>query len=325
MKSIEELTKDLSMTEIIRLQDALSSVIAQRYEKRVALVFCDVVGSTAYTLQFGDEAGRKLQQRHLDLALAASTTTGGRLVDAAGDGLFLCFPGANAAVRAMMALQCAILKDNAARSAEHRLRVRVGVHEGPVLTDGVLVTGDSVNFCSHFAATAGADELRLSAAAHAALTDTALSRRCRHLDDVEVKGVGRPQEAFVLDWRDPVLFPSRVRFPDGSGALLPNQDVIRFGRMAGASGHVANDIVINTPDAGLQTRISRWHFELHRHPEGYHLRSLTTGSTTEVNGRMLAPEESMRLVPGAKVRLGGVVMLEFVADESSEDTTRVPG
>ena len=45
-----------------------------RFERRRALVFSDVVGSTPYFARFGDEAGRQLQQRHVDLLNAAIGT-----------------------------------------------------------------------------------------------------------------------------------------------------------------------------------------------------------------------------------------------------------
>ena len=35
---------------------------------------------------------------------------------------------------------------------DHQLQVRIGVHWGPVLTDGQIVSGDSVNLCARVAA-----------------------------------------------------------------------------------------------------------------------------------------------------------------------------
>src|SRR5687768_15534033 len=77
---------NLGLTQIIQLQNHLSRVLRQRFERERALVFTDVVGSTAYFQQFGNEAGRRLVQRHLDLVAWAVERTGGRIVDTAGDG-----------------------------------------------------------------------------------------------------------------------------------------------------------------------------------------------------------------------------------------------
>ena len=62
----EEL-EQLGLTELIRLQERISQTLQRRFEQKLALVFSDIVGSTPYFARFGDEAGRRLQQRHFDL------------------------------------------------------------------------------------------------------------------------------------------------------------------------------------------------------------------------------------------------------------------
>ena len=323
VKELEELAEQLSMTELIRLQDVLSKAIVRRFEKRLALVFSDVVGSTPYFARFGDEAGRKLQQSHYDLVNAAIKPEGGRVVDTAGDGVFMSFEDASAAARAMVALLRTIAKDNDARAQEHRLQVRVGVHVGPVLTDGVLVSGDSVNFCSRVASSADAEEVRLSAAAHAELTDVALRLNSRRIRAVELKGVDKPQDLYSLAWLDPSIFPKLVRFEDGTEQPLPSLDVIRFGRLRESEGLKANDVVITPADPNLQSRISRWHFELHRKADGFMLRAVST-STTELDGKPVGRGEEVVVRPGAKVRLGGAYTLEFVSEDHSSEMTLLP-
>ena len=54
----------LTLTEIIRLQNQLSAALTRRFERPYALVFSDIVGSTAYFARYGDEAGGRLQQQH---------------------------------------------------------------------------------------------------------------------------------------------------------------------------------------------------------------------------------------------------------------------
>lgn len=323
MVDLEELAEKLSMTELIRAQEVLSNAIVRRFEKRLALVFSDVVGSTPYFTRFGDEAGRKLQQRHLDLVSAAIRPEGGRVVDTAGDGAFLCFDSVTAAARAMVQLQRSIVKDNDPRAAEHRLHVRVGLHVGPVLTDGVQVSGDAVNFCSRVSGSAGSDEIRASVAAYAELTDVELRLRTRRHRGVELKGVEKPQDVFSLDWLDATKFPTLVRFEDGTEQRLPTLDVIRFGRLREQDGVTANDVVLVLADPNLQSRISRWHFELHRRADGFFVRSVST-STTEVDGKGVAKGEEAPLKPGSTVKLGGAVTLLFRSEDFSQENTILP-
>jgi len=200
----------LSLTDIIKLQTQLSEVLKRRFEKHLALVSSDIVGSTTYFATHGDEAGRRLQQRHFDVLDQIARQHGGRIVDTAGDGALLAFPAAVAAAHAVIELEERITQQNALHARADQLEVRVGMHWGPVLTDGVLVTGDSVNLCGRIAGTANASEIRINQAAFAELT-TDLRLRCAALPPTTVPGLARPLQIMRLEWLDRRRFPSRCR------------------------------------------------------------------------------------------------------------------
>ena len=321
--NLEEIAETLSMTEIIRLQDTLSNALVRRFEKKLALAFSDVAGSTAYFSKFGDEAGRKLQQRHLDLVQRVLPPSGGRVVDTAGDGAFLCFPTMNGAAKAMVELQRHIAIDNDNRPVEHRLVVRVGLHFEPALTDGVLVSGDSVNFSSRVAGAASLSEIRLSAAAYQEMSDVSLRLRCYKQKAVILKGVAEPVELLILDWLDPNVFLASVRI-EGVDLTLPSRPIIRFGRLREQDGEAANDVILEAKDPEMSNRISRWHFELHRKSKGYMLRSVSS-SSTEVDGAVVPKGAEVVIRPGSKVRVGGVLTLELLGDtRASYPETLIP-
>ncbi len=324
-KDFDDLPERLSMTEIIRLQDRLSKALIRRFEKRLALVFTDVVGSTPYFARFGDEAGRKLQQRHVDLVHRAISPLGGRVIDTAGDGAFLCFPSADEALNAMVELQAQIAFDNDSRSNDERLGVRVGCHFGPVLTDGAQVSGDAANFCSRVTGSASAGEIRLTREAFMALTDVRLRLKCRRLKPSPLKGIERPVDLLSLDWHDPQVFPASIRFSDGAELPLPSHDVIRFGRLKEQDGVIANDVLLVVADPNDTNRISRWHFELHRRATGFVLRSVSE-AMTEVDGKSMGKGEEAAVRPGTRVRVGGVLTLEFLSDPMAHmsESTIVP-
>jgi hypothetical protein len=240
-------------------------------------------------------------------------------VDTAGDGAFLCFPELNAAARALVDLQRHIATDNESRPPEHRLAVRVGLHFGPALTDGAQVAGDSVNLAARVAASAEASEIRMTQAATLELTDIALRLRTRRLKPVMLKGIVDPIELVVLEWLDPSLFPASVKIDDGAELRLPSLEVIRFGRLKDQDGHPANDIVLEAPDPDSSARISRWHFELHRRANGFVLRSVSS-SQTEVDGAAVKKGAEVAIRPGTKVRVGGVMTLEFLGDKRGAAT-----
>lgn len=314
----------LSMTEIIRLQTQLSQELARRFEVSAGLAFTDIVGSTAYFARYGDEAGKQLQQLHLDLLEQCLGTVGGRIVDTAGDGAFAVFPGAVAVASAMTALLQRVSEANEHRAREHQLVLRIGTHWGRVLSDGVQVTGDAVNLCARFAASAEPGQIRLSRELFQEL-GSAQRVLCRPLGAVALKGVERSVELMSLEWRDSSRFPTTVRVVEtGQLITLPAQDIIAFGRLELIEGVVANDIVLALPDAAATRQISRWHFELRRRPGGFMLRAVSS-QFTSVDAQALGHGQEAPVVPGTQVQLAGVMTLEFLADapgfERRDDAT----
>ena len=305
----------LSLTEVIQLQNHLSELVKRRFERMMALAFTDVVGSTQYFGRFGDESGRRLQQRHLDALSACLQDNGGRIVDTAGDGAFSCYPSIEAAANTLVALESRILVSNVREPSEHQLSVRAGMHWGVVLSDNVVVTGDAVNLCARVAATADSGEIRLTRAAFLELP-SALRARCRFLRRTELKGIGAPVELLHLEWRDPKLFPTLVKIEETSEQIsLPNRDTITFGRLGEVNGMPGNDVVLLHPDRALAQKVSRWHFELRRHPNGFMLRCVSAKGT-EVDGTNVAEGQEVPLRPGSVVRVAGVITLRFAVEST---------
>jgi class 3 adenylate cyclase len=311
----------LTMTEIIRLQDQLSQTLKRRFEKPLALTFSDVVDSTKYFARFGNETGRGLQQRHFDVLARVCAAHDGRIVDTAGDGGFLCFPSVVKAAHATVELQKLVSADNLNRQRDHQLKVRIGIHFGPVLTDGAQVTGDPVNVAARVAGTAQPGEIRLTGEAFRELTEVLLRVRCKLAPAVELKGVGRAVELMVLSWRDTQQFPSTVTVVETSQEItLPDQDVIAFGRLAVHEGLQANDVILNHPDPNVVAQISRWHFELRRHSDGFMLRTLTE-QLTEVDGAVVPKGNEVKIKSGTTVQLAKVLTLKFESPSSFDQVS----
>lgn len=304
----------LGMADIIRLQGMLQQELTRRFEHPMTLAFSDIVASTPYFARFGDAAGRQLQQLHLDLLQGSLAADGGRIVETAGDGAFLAFPDANAALAALIEFEKGISRVNATRARDHQLKVRIGVHHGPVLTDGKVVSGDSVNLCSRVATSAIAGEIRLTREVFQELT--LLHRlNCRPIATEDLKGLARPIEMLAFDWRDYSVFPTRVRFEETQQELeLPLQDIISFGRLREHEGTPANDVVLTPTDPALARHISRWHFELRRFADGYRLRPVSDG-VTEVDGALVSKGSEVLVKPGAKIRVARILTLTLVSPQ----------
>ena len=314
----EDLCDELSMTEVIRLQTMLSTALVRRFERAVTLVFSDVVGSTSFFSRFGDNAGRQLLQRHLDLLQQSIGAAGGRIVDTAGDGAFLCFPSADDAMTAILDLLGQVSIENTRRARVQPLEIRVGIHHGLALTDGTQVSGDAVNFCARLTESAEAGEIRLSKEAFLALTKTSHRLKCRTLPPTVLEGIDRPADLMVVDWRDRAAWLSTVRLDTGEVIPLPDRDVVTFGRLQAQPGMPGNDIVLQCSDEFQKLQISRWHFELRRENIGWSIRSVTA-APTKVNGRDLAKGDECPIRPGDQVRVGNVLSLTFEAPPAPAD------
>ena len=306
----------LSMTEIVRLQNQLQAELRRRFERSLLMAFSDIVGSTPYFARFGDSVGRQLHQLHFDLLEGAAKASGGRIVDAVGDGVFCVFPDAEAGVRGIVAFQQAMARENAARAREHQLAVRIGLHWGSVLTDGTMVTGDSVHVAARVARAAEPGRVLLTRQVFLEF-GPAQRLHCQPVGTRELKGVAQPVDLLELDWRDPAAFPRRVLIEETEEQIaLPQQDIVSFGRLHEPEGARANDIVLVHPDSSRSRQISRWHFELRRAADGVRLRTLSDGLTT-VDGEPVGKGVDVPVRSGSRIVVANILTLRLAGPAHS--------
>lgn len=305
----ERVYERLSMNDLIGLADRLAAVLQRRFGTRLSLAFTDIVDSTAHFTQHGDEAGRRMQHRHLELLQRVVAKEGGRIVDTAGDGAFLCFPTVDRAVRALGSLLEEISARNAQRAAGDQFAVRCGVHWGEVLSDGVNVRGHAVNLAARIAGTSGKGEIRVTDEAFRHLSSAA-KVRCKPLPPVTLKGFPEPVNVLAYEWQKQEAIPVAVRIAERAVTIpLPDRALISFGRSA-ESGPRANDIVLSHPDDMKSQLISRWHFVLRREPRGFFLRN--DSRDVEVDGVAVPTGQEAPIEVGSVVRVAGVLTLTFL-------------
>jgi len=198
LRSARAVFERLGAAADARLAEGLLSTAAggARAERaRRTFVFTDVVGSTALIEAIGDEAWQGLRRWHDQALRACFLKHLGEEVDHSGDGFFVAFPDATAAVACAIEIQRNL--DQHRRQHGFAPQVRVGLHAAEALDVGGDYSGMGVHAAARIGALAGAGEILASAETVHGLPDVALSDP----RTVTLKGISEPVRVVSLDWR----------------------------------------------------------------------------------------------------------------------------
>jgi class 3 adenylate cyclase len=153
------------------------------------VLFTDIVGSTAKTVDLGDAAWRELLDAHHTLIRRQLARYRGRELDTAGDGFFATFDGPARAIRCA----CAITEG----VGELGLEVRAGLHAGECELMDNKVGGIAVNIGARVAAEAGPGEVLVSSTVKDLVAGSGIEFLER--GPVELKGVPGEWRLFAVE------------------------------------------------------------------------------------------------------------------------------
>ncbi len=197
---------------------------------RVTFAFVDVVESTRTFTEHGEAFVAALAA--LQARVARHTrAAGGEVVKTEGDGAFLAFPSAMAAIEALVGLQDELAQLSAEPAP--RLSVRAGTHTGdavPVADDYVSL---AVNVAARVTSAAGAGQLVVSATTQAELS----SPSGVSVGEYDLKDVADPMELWLVCGDDSPLraTPSRrtnVAVPV-AGFVGREEELVELGDLVG--------------------------------------------------------------------------------------------
>ena len=134
-------------------------------QTRKTLVFTDIVGSTSLAELLGDEAWEQLLRWHDETLRSVFSRLGGEVVKSTGDGFFVVFDEAPAAVEAARSSQRALAEHR--RESGAAITVRIGMHTAAASRYGRDYTGIGVNVAARVAALAEGGEVLLTEATFA--------------------------------------------------------------------------------------------------------------------------------------------------------------
>ena len=181
-----------------RKRDAEGAVSTSGRAHRLAAVLCaDVVG---YSRLMGiDEEGTlsALGAVRHDLVDPKVLAHGGRIARAMGDGLLVEFNSVVDAVRCAIAIQREMPRLDAATPADRRIRFRMGINVGDVVTEGGSIYGDGIAVASHMERLAEPGGVNVSRAVRDQVRDR-LPVKFEDLGDHKLKDLARAVRVFRI-------------------------------------------------------------------------------------------------------------------------------
>ena len=190
--------------------------------QNVAILFTDVVDSTALSQRLSPAQADETRQRHFALLRGEVARSGGTEVKNLGDGLMVVFDTASAALACAVAMQQAVDHDN--RGAVEPVGLRIGVSGGEVAGDEDDFFGDPVVGASRLCAASAPGQILV-----AEVVRLTAGRRSPHpsrpIGGLSLKGLPDPVEAVELLWEplEPtggaVPLPARMEVRPGSGVV----------------------------------------------------------------------------------------------------------
>ncbi len=161
-----------------------------------AIMFTDIVNSTAMTARLGDVRAVEMVRAHDALVRRALNDKGGREVKHTGDGIMASFDEVTAAVDCSRAIQQAFDAFNLA--SREKLRVRIGLDAGEPVADSNDLFGATVQMAARLCQSAEPNSIVVSEVVRGLVPDRInlvdLGRR-------SLKGFADPVSAFEVSWR----------------------------------------------------------------------------------------------------------------------------
>lgn len=159
----------------------------------LSIVFTDLEGFTSFTAAHGDDAAIALLAEHHRVVGPIVRRWGGRVVKRLGDGLMLSFTDPQYAVRAAVEL---------VEAPPDHLRLRAGVHTGPVVVTKDDLIGHAVNVAARITDVAKGGQVLVSQEvldAAREISGVRLSKPSRK----RVKGVREPVSVYRVSPMEP--------------------------------------------------------------------------------------------------------------------------
>lgn len=194
------------ITEAIEEWSSPAKVTAKSDKEFVAVLFTDIVGSTAMTQERGDDAAQLVVREHNRIVREALALHGGKEIKHTGDGIMATFSQISNAVEGAVAMQEACRRANDG-NPDLGLGLCIGVNAGePIHEDGDIF-GTPVQMAARVLSKAEGDEIAVSNLVKEMCSGKSFEFSKK--GDYELKGFAEPVPIFLVDWQRGLHAPEK--------------------------------------------------------------------------------------------------------------------
>jgi len=198
---------ELGVTEAVDKWNEPEPAAGANAKEFVAIVFTDIVGSTAMTQERGDDAAQLVVREHNSIVRDALALHGGREIKHTGDGIMATFPQVVAAIEGSIAIQQACERANNA-NPDLGLGICIGVNAGEPIHEDNDIFGTPVQMAARVLSKAEGEEICVSTI----VRDTCSGKGFTFTKkgDYELKGFDEPVPIYLTEWKGSMSAPSAV-------------------------------------------------------------------------------------------------------------------
>ncbi|WP_026157348.1 nickel-binding protein [Rhizobium leguminosarum] len=160
-----------------------------------AILFTDIVGSTAMTSRLGDRIATEMVRAHDAVVRRCLSQNSGREVKHTGDGIMAAFAATTAAVECAMAIQREFERYNGGNTEP--IHIRIGLDCGEPVEDSNDLFGTTVQLAARLCAAASSDQILVS---ENIFREYGAADLFAHATRRRFKGFSKPMLVFRCDW-----------------------------------------------------------------------------------------------------------------------------
>lgn len=293
----------------------------------LAVLFADIVDSTALYRRLGDIEALRIINACLGSLEQILPRHHGRTVKTIGDAIMCLFADADSAVTAAIEMHRVMAS---LRPGGLVMKIRIGLHSGPVVVGGDDVYGDTVNVAAYLADAASADQILIAQSTRDQLGAVHVGAT-RTVFEAMLKTSLSKTSVCEVQWRDDLIHRTQINphihrtIPEDSGSLVlelgPDvrrldhwHPILTIGREAGCE-LLVTDAVVSRRHATI--RVERMQFFIVDHSVNGTFITRSDGAEIHLMRREMMLEGEGEIRPGYSKAAEGRPTIVFRRDRRS--------